>query len=560
MDTASGSSSVLRQLGLYALLTIIGIVLLMWAMSWIASVTGSAERTQTAIDAEARSASFLLGDEPPQLDSSKATDALSGMVLGHVMEGLLAYNENNQLTAGVAERWDIRERGATFWLRRDARWSNGEPITAHDFVYSWRTAVDPVNSSQYAFLLYAVKNGEAITQGKLPVEELGVRAIDDYTLEVEFENSTAYFGKLVAFSTYYPINEKFHKAVAGRFGADADTLLYSGPYMIDSWVHGASLKMVRNPHYWNPDRGGLDIIDFPYITPDPNARLNLFKDGKIAIAGLSAEHLNEAINRRWQMNAFAEGVVFYIEFNHRPGRVTGNLHLRRAMQLVNDPAELVYKVTKLPGYLPGKSLFPVWVQGVNGFFRQEYPAPEAPVNIEQARWHLEQAKKELGVDEIPPLMLLTGDNPLSTLQSEYYQNRFRRTLGLEVRIDKQIFKQRLEKMTAGEFDLVMAGWGPDFDDPLTFGDLFASWNEQNRGKYASAALDAQVRIAQRSVDTQERMDAFGEIQQILFDDAVILPGYERGIVYVVDDRLEGVVRRAVGPDPDYTFARIKEGS
>lgn len=554
---ADAPSGVLKQLGLYAIATIVGLAALMWGLSWASSLFGSAERSQAALDADTRTASFVLTDEPPQLDSSKTTDALSGMVLGHVMEGLLGYDHENQLVGRVAERWDVRADGATFWLRRNATWSNGTPITAHDFVYAWRLAVDPTNASQYAFLLFAVKNGEAVTKGELPTTELGVRAVDDYTLEVEFQNPTAYFDKLVAFPTYYPINEAFRTSVGDRYGADADTLNYSGPYMIESWVHGASLKMVRNPNYWDSNRGGLDVIDFPYITADANARLNLFKDGKIAAAGLNAENLDEALRQRWQMNAFAEGVVFYIEFNHRDGRPTANLNLRKALQLVNDPAELVYRVTKIPGYLPGKSLFPVWVRGVEGYFRQEYPAPEVAIDHEKARWHLEQAKRELGVDELPPLILLTGDNPLSTLQSEYYQDLFRRTLGLEVRIDKQIFKQRLEKMTAGEFDLVMAGWGPDFDDALTFGDLFASWNEQNRGRYASSELDAQVRIAQSSVIPQERMDAFGEIQRILFEDVVILPGYERGIVYVLDDRLGGVVRRAVGPDPDYTNAYIR---
>jgi oligopeptide transport system substrate-binding protein len=155
-------------------------------------------------------------------------------------------------------------------------------------------------------------------------------------------------------------------------------------------------------------------------------------------------------------------------------------------------------------------------------------------------------------------VLLTGDSPLSNKQAEYYQDLFGRALGLEIRIDKQIFKQRLAKMTSGDFDMVAAGWGPDFDDPLTFGDLYASWNGNNRGLYNSAGLDRQVRIAQGSLDPKTRMDAFGEIQRILIEDAVILPNYERGIVFVQDPRLKGVVNRSVGTDPDYTNAYLVE--
>jgi oligopeptide transport system substrate-binding protein len=168
------------------------------------------------------------------------------------------------------------------------------------------------------------------------------------------------------------------------------------------------------------------------------------------------------------------------------------------------------------------------------------------------------AKKELGVEQIPPIVLLTDDTPLANKDAEYFQNLYRRTLGLEIKIDKQIFKQRLAKMTSGDFDIVTYGWGPDYDDPLTFGDLYASWNGNNRGEYKNPELDRQVRIAQSSLDPKVRMDAFGQIQKILIDDAVILPSYERGRVFVQDPRLKGVANRAVGADPDFTNAYLVE--
>jgi oligopeptide transport system substrate-binding protein len=203
-------------------------------------------------------------------------------------------------------------------------------------------------------------------------------------------------------------------------------------------------------------------------------------------------------------------------------------------------------------------MFPAWLNGVEGPFRQEYPPPTVTPNLARAREHLELAKRELGVQRIPPLVLLTGDTPLSNKQAEYYQNLFMRTLGIEIRIDKQIFKQRLEKMSTGDFDMVAAGWGPDFADPLTYGDLYASWNGNNRGQYSNPELDRQVRIAQNSLDPRVRMGAFGEIQRIIIEDVVHLPNYERGNVYVQVPELKGVVHRAVGTDPDYTNAYLVE--
>lgn len=549
-----------KQLALFAIASVAGITLLMLGLSWASGLTSTGGGAGEAVDPATGTVTLVLREEPPQLNSTKATDTVSFRVLGHVMEGLLRYDEDNRLVGGVAESWEIGPEEAVFELREDARWSDGQPVTAHDFVFAWRTTVDPQTASQYAFLAYAVKNAEAINRGEMPVEALGVEAVDDHTLRVQLERPVAYFDKLVAFSTYYPVREDFYRAMNGRYGADADTLLYNGPFVITSWVHGASLRMEKNPEYWDDERVHIEVLDHAFITQDPNAQLNLFKDGKIAYTQLTEENLNEALVQGWHLHRFMDGTVFFIEFNHREGRVTANWHLRKAIQLALDPAELVYKVIKLPGYMPGESLFPVWLQGVERTFRQEYPAPTAQMDPDQARHHLEQAKQELGLDEIPPLVLLSGDTPVANKQSEYYQEQLKRVLDLDIRIDKQIFKQRLAKMAAGEFDMVLAGWGPDFDDPLTFGDLFASWNLNNRGRYDNPELDKWVRVAQTSTDPRARMDAFGEIQRILFEDVVVLPNYERGVVYVQDPRIQGMVRRAVGPDPDFTNVRIVQGS
>ena len=534
----------------------VGFIALMVALAWASSVTGGSSVARQAIDFETRTITSALSQEPPQLDSTRSTDQVSFYILGHVMEGLLRYDASNRLVPGVAERWDIRSDGATFWLREDARWSDGRPVTAHDFVFAWRKVVDPTNASEYAFILYYVKNAEAVNSMEMPAVRLGVRAVSDRVLEVEFERPVAFFDKLMAFGSYYPVREDFYVSRNSRYGAGAEDLVYNGPFMMTRWVHGAHVRLEKNPYYWNRDAIQLNVIDMPYVTSDSNAVVNLFKDGSIVSATLGAEQLDDAMKLRWNLGRYNDGSVFYIDFNFRPERLTSNVHLRKALQFVNDPGELVNKVIALPGYQPAVSLFPAWLNGVEGPFRQEYPPPAVTPDLAKAREHLELAKRELGVGELPPLVLLTGDAPISNKQAEYFQNLFMRTLGIQVKIDKQIFKQRLEKMTSGDFDMVAAGWGADFADPLTYGDLYASWNGNNRGRYNNPALDEQVRIAQSSLDPRTRMDAFGEIQRILIEDAVHLPNYERGIVFVQVPGLKGVVRRAVGTDPDYTYAYL----
>ncbi|MCY3689912.1 MAG: peptide ABC transporter substrate-binding protein [Gammaproteobacteria bacterium] len=549
--------SELRQLGLYALYVVFGLAAVVWLLGLAANSTGSTV-TGGAIDAENNAITFALRSEPPQLDYGRATDSTSITVLFHTMEGLLTYNDEMALIPGVAERWEIREDGATFWLREDARWSNGEPVTAHDFVFAWRRVQDPATASAYAFIMYPVKNAEAINRGDLPRETLGVRAVGDRILEVEFEQPTPYFDKLVAFVTFYPVNEAFFESADGRFGADADMLLYNGPYLMTEWVHSASMRWERNPDYWGEHKGFIDTINVGYITDDVNARLNLFKDGQIADTQLTPQMLGEAMERRWQIDRSMDGTVFFLQLNFREGRITANRNFRKALLLAQDPVEFVYKALKEPSYMPAVSLFPYWIRGAEDYFRQEHPPIPHEYNVARAREHLELARQELGLEEFPPIHLLADDSPLGSISSEYFQAVYARNLGLEMRIDKQIFKQRLAKMDAGDFDIVVSGWGPDYDDALTFGDLFSSWNLNNRGRYSSPEMDAFVRIAQSELDPVRRMEAFAEIQDLVHEDVVIVPMYERGWSFVVDPRLKGFKRRSVGPEVDYTYAWIDD--
>ncbi len=522
---------------------------------WLLSCAG----VQAAgMDYESRTIRLAMSQEPPDLNAITSTDAVSGMILGHVMEGLLSYDAEGDLVGGVAERWQLRDDGATFWLREDAKWSDGSPVTAQDFVFSWQQAVTPAVASEYASILFPVLNAQAINEGRMDPSKLGVRALDDHTLEVSLHQPCPYFLGLTAFRTLFPVKESFYTARGSRYGADADELLYNGPFTLSKWVHGASVSMTKNPHYWNRDNIWLNLIDIPYITEDANARMNLYRDNKVAIASdLNSESLDGALRERMQIKTFLDGAIFYIEFNQRDDRVTRNRNLRKAIQQVFNTDDLVYKVMGSPGSYPTYTLFPRWMKGEKDFFVREHPAQKPEFNLEKARAYLKKAKQELGVEKLPPITLLADDSPGGQKTAEYLQTMLGQALGLEIRVDMQIFKQRLAKMGAGEFDLVVSGWGPDYDDLLTYADLFASHNMNNRGRYNSAEYDHWVEVAQRSLDTSERVHAFDQLQRLIFEDAVIVPLYERGRVYVKHPRLKGVLRRAVGGDPNFNFAYIE---
>jgi oligopeptide transport system substrate-binding protein len=498
------------------------------------------------------------GNDPPTLDSTKATDVQSGFVLGHVNEGLTDYGPDGKLAPAVASSWELRERGATFHLRKDALWSDGKPVTAHDFVFAWRTVVDPNTASEYAFILFPVKNAEAINASKnVKVETLGVKAVDDWTLEVEFERPCPYFLGLTAFKTYFPVREDFYRSRGDRYAATPQDLLYNGPFVLTHWDHGASLTMEKNPRYWNAARIKLDRIEIPYFTNDNNAVVNLFKDGKIDMLGIGRDTIKRAQVERWRMKNYDDGGLYYLEFNQRPGRPTANVHLRRAIQLVYDGKEFVSKIMGVPGMKPGRSLIPQWVKGLNGPFNVEYPVPALLPDPEAAKRELALAEKELG-KKVTNLVWLTGDTPLASREAEYFQWLLKARLGIHIEIDKQVFQQRLAKMSAGDFDLEAGGWAPDYDDAMTFADLFTSFNENNRGKFKNAEYDRLIREALETPDLRHRLDNIAKAQRIALDEVAILPMYENSTVYVETPRVHGILRRRFGTDPDFTYATADE--
>ncbi|MBI3535606.1 MAG: peptide ABC transporter substrate-binding protein, partial [Deltaproteobacteria bacterium] len=446
-----------------------------------------------------------------------------------------------------------------FYLRKNAKWSDGKPVTAHDFVFSWRMTLDPKTASEYAFFLYPIKNAEAINQGKLAGTELGAKAVDDYTLKIDFEKPCGYFLGITAFPTLYPVREDFYNQRKDRYAADASDLLSNGPFVLTKWLHGASLQLDKNQYYWDKNRIKVSRIDIPYITPDNNALFNLFKDKKIdMLTPIPKDDLPKAQREGFDMKSFADGSIFFMEFNFREGRAVVNKNLRKALQAVFDPKELVNKVIGIPGTKPGYYLIPTWLKGVKSSFRKEFPLVQNKKNIAEGKKYLALAMKELGLKTPPSLIWLTGDTVTTAKEAEYFQNLFKTTLGIDLKIDKQIFKQRLAKMTAGEFDIVAAGWGPDYADPMTFADLWTSWNENNRGKYSNPAYDKLIREAQATADPKKRMNAMAQAEKIGLDDLVVIPTYERTVVYLEHPWIKDVVRHSIGPDPDFTWVSVNK--
>ena len=507
------------------------------------------------VDAGRQSIRIAMLQEPPSLDSTRTTDLVSFFVLGHIKEGLIRYGRRGRLMPGVAESWTLQPDRIEFRLRADARWEDGTPVTAQDFVYAWRRVLDPKVASPFAAIMHPFKNALAIQAGDLPVSALGVHAVDDKTLLVELERPCGYCLGMMPHTAFYPVQRGFHRRAGERYATGAEQLLSNGPFKLTEWVHEASLRMEKNRGYWNRDQVLLNEIEVAYISSDNRTRLNLFLDGQIAFARLGAETVKEAVNRGQRVRTFLSGGVSYIWFNHRDGMPTASRLLRKAVQSAFDADEFVNQVIAIPGYKPTRTLFPGYFDGMEKSFVEEFPPPPVNRDPAQARALLAAAEKELG--ELPRLRLLAVASTTGIRAAEYVQGKLKQTLGLDLLVDQQTFKQYLSRARAGDFDLALSSWYPDYDDLLTYADLPGSHNPNNRGRYYNEEYDRWLRVLMESIDRQTRLNAAAELQRIIVEDVPLLPAAETGSAWLVHPKLRGVTRRVLGPDPDFTRARVQ---
>jgi oligopeptide transport system substrate-binding protein len=282
----------------------------------------------------------------------------------------------------------------------------------------------------------------------------------------------------------------------------------------------------------------------------------MFKDKRFAfVETLSKELLPDAQNNNLQIKTYNYGSVWYLQFNcSKP--LTGNKNFRKAIQVAINRQEFCDQIVGIPGTRPAIGIVPEYMPGVETTYGEEYRHDFKDADLDRARAYLAQAKIELGMETIPPIRVLLSDADTAKRDMEYMQGYLNRTLGIELVLDPQTFKVRLERTDNGDFDIVNSGWGPDYMDAMTFADLHTSWNEQNDTRWASEAYDRHIETAMTSLDQKVRLDAIFAAEKILIEDAPIVPYFQAYRAYVQDPRLQGLLRRTISPDPDFYYARI----
>ncbi|MCS6593195.1 peptide ABC transporter substrate-binding protein [Bacillus cereus] len=503
--------------------------------------------------------------EIPTMDTSKSTDTLGAQILGNTMEGLYRLDKDNKPIPAAAESSTKSEDGKkyTFKLRKDAKWSNGDPVTAKDFVFAWQRLLDKNTAAEYAFIAYYIKNAEAINKGEKPVTELGAKAVDDYTLEVELEKPVPYFLNLLAFPSYYPLNEKFVKEKGDKYGLEADTTVYNGPFVMSSWKHEQGWQLKKNDKYWDKKTVKLEEINYS-VVKEVATKVNLYDTGSIDFTLLSGEFVDKYKSNKEEYGEYAESSTFFLRLNQkRSGQDTPlkSKKLREAIALSVDKKGLANVIlnngSKATDQLVPKGL----ATGPDGKDYQDTFKNGLKYNPKKGAAAWEEAKKELGKDQVT-IELLSYDDGTAKKIADYVKDQIEKNLkGVTINTKIQPFKQKLKLETAQDYEISYAGWSPDYADPMTFIDMFESKSPYNQMSYSNPKYDEMVGKAGNELmsDAKKRWETLGKAEKLfLEEDAGLVPLYQTGRSYVMKPNVKGIVKHNISPEYSFKWAYVTE--
>lgn len=493
---------------------------------------------------------FASGSDIPSLDSSLATDQVSFDTFNQVMEGLYTLDKDDKAVPGVAEGEPEKSKDGKTWtikLRKDAKWSNGDSVTAKDFVYGWQRTLDPKTGSEYAYIMSDIKNAEKVNTGKAQPSELGVKAIDDNTLEIQLESNVPYFQELLAFGTFLPQNEKFVKEKGDKYGTSVENTLFNGPFVVSKWETEKAYQLKKNDKYWDKDKVKLSTINYQ-IVKEAQTSLNLFETGKIDSVGLTAENVDKyKDDSKFQTELDAS--TYFLRLNQKNEDLK-NKNLRLAISKAIDKEKYV-KTLLNNGSVAIDTLSPKeFTKGPDG--KDFLDGIDSPLNydVKEAQKYYEKAKKELGKDKFT-FEYLTYDADTSKTDAEYVKEQIEKNLpGVTFEIKQQPFKQKLSLESKGNYDISFAGWGPDYPDPMTFIDMFVTDGAHNQTAWSNAQYDKLIDDAKGPLldDTQKRWETMQQAEQLLLDEAVITPMYQKGTARLRQPYIKNLVTHKFAGD------------
>lgn len=514
---------------------------------------------------------LVLDQEPKNLDPSKSTDLYSSQVISEVYEGLTRIevdkNGKDVVKPAGAEKWESSKDGLkwTFHLR-DYEWSDGKKVTAKDFEYGIKRTLDPKIASQYAYLLYPIKNAEKFNtdkSGNFSANEVGVKAIDDKTLEITLEKPCAYFLKTTYFKVMMPQRQDVVEKYGEKFGTEAANMVFCGPFTIKEWVHSNKVELVKNEKYWDAKSVKLQKATMKIIDNE-GSRMQELLNGSLDIAKVRKPEWKEKFDKsqKFDLVKLPDPSTNY-EFYNQKDKLFKNAKVRKAFSLAinrEDVSKTLFKGIFTPAY----GWVPSQLQIGDKEFRKE--AGEEPIKKlkeenKDPKKLLVEGLKELGMDPDPSKVTvnyLTGatDDQQKEI-CEYFQQMYEKVLGVKVKIEYVQWPVYMNRINNADYQMSGMGWSGDYDDPMTEFDLWMTGMNMVPTGWSNAKYDELIKKAASLPEEKnaERMKAFKEAEKILlYDDAVVAPFVYRNKQIYKEKYVKGIMIPLFGSEMDIKYA------
>ncbi len=514
--------------------------------------SAQAEETTTADAGESSGEDLNVMLETPveSLDPQQATDGTSFEVIADYTDGLMQMDADGQAVNALAESIDVSEDGLTytFHIREDANWSNGEPVTAADFVFAWQRAVDPEVASEYSYMLSdigQIVNAQDIIDGAKDKSELGVTAVDDKTLEVKLNVPVSYFLSLMYFPTFYPVNQAFFESCADTYATSPETTLSNGAFVLDDYQPAATtIHLTKNPDYYDADRVKLPGLNYQVIQDSQQALMS-YQSGDLDTTLVNGEQVDQ-VKDDPAFKAIGAGYLWYISPNIQEVKELQNVNIRYAITMALNREAITTDVLKdgsAPTYTAVPMDFAAGPDGSDFSADQEKFKEVCRYDADAAVEYWNKGLEELGVTEVTITMIHDADDaPIKVAQ--VVKEQLETTLpGLTVELQQMPKKERVQRMQEGEFELGLTRWGPDYADPMTYLGMWVTNNSNNYGFWSNKDYDAiiaECTTGETAMDASARWSALYDAEQIVMDEAVIFPLYTQCNAELISTSVSGI--------------------
>ena len=496
-------------------------------------------------------------ERPPRTcDPQLTTEGSAFVLLSSCMEGLVRLsNVPGEVIPGVAEKWDTSNDGKTitFQIRKNSKWSNGDPITASQFYNGIIRSLQPETAYAMSSILYGIKNAEEFNSGKITdPKKVGINVIDDSTIQFKLKAPTPYFIQVLALPCAFPLNMKFFDKVKNKYALGKDKLLYNGPWKITKWIDNSGYELKKNPKYWNADNIKIDNLKF-IVVEDFNTASNMYKNGALDVTLISGNQLSLYKNSKALFRQ-PKG-IWYLVFNTRL-EMFKNIKIRKAISMAINRKVLCESIRK-DGSMPAYSFVPYGISGGNGkTFRERFGDKLILENIPEAQKLLKEGLKEIG-HKGPFNISLTIENT-GTIKNDavFIQEELRNNLGINLELKIKTYNARLEDYRQANYDIMFTRWGPDYNDPMTFMDMWIT-GETNRPGWENPIYDSFILKAASTNDDDIRMKAMFDAEKLLLKEMPIIPLYFSCDNWLIRPNIKGITIRPAGTGISFYWANIK---